>query len=213
MDYKREEIAKLLIMYNGILFDSVGFKLKLHETNPDAPLSPFYIDLRGLVRDPFVQEKLINFLYDFIFWTEIGYFDYIVDIPLSISPLAALLAKRLEKPLLTPRLNVKDYGKKDAILGNYSSGGSVLLIDDVLTKADTKIKVVNLLSEVGLSVRGLIVLVDREQGGCNQLIEEKVRVFSVFKWTELCNFYFDKGYISGEIFTRVGRYLGWGRHD
>jgi hypothetical protein len=42
----REQLAVELLNIGAIKFGN--FRLKLHEKNPDAPLSPIYIDLRLL---------------------------------------------------------------------------------------------------------------------------------------------------------------------
>jgi len=45
-EIKKEKLALDLFGLGKIKFGA--FKLKLHEKNPDAPLSPIYIDLRNL---------------------------------------------------------------------------------------------------------------------------------------------------------------------
>jgi uridine monophosphate synthetase len=81
-------------------------------------------------------------------------------LPLAV---AASLAGRV--PLVYPRREEKGYGTRKRVEGQFKAGERVVLIDDIITDGASKLEAIAPLEEVGLIVRDLVILVDREQGG------------------------------------------------
>jgi len=59
----------------------------------------------------------------------------------------------------------KGHGTKRKVEGDIHKGDKVIIVDDVITTGDSTIKAINGANEEGLEVVGVIVLVDREDGG------------------------------------------------
>jgi uridine monophosphate synthetase len=180
------------------------FKLKLHEKNPDAPLSPIYIDLRILRSFPDVIDSAVNVYMEMIKGLD---FDLLADVPTAATPIVALLSNKTRIPMITPRADAKEHGIKRTIDGVYDEGQIVMLVDDLITRADSKIEAVGTLRAKGLHVNDLAVLVDREQGGVHAVTAARITCHVGFGLKELLRFYMDNNKISSEQFERTTRYL------
>jgi orotate phosphoribosyltransferase len=171
-----------------------AFKLKLHEKNPEAPLSPIYITLRvpenGGPLSPENVEMIGRVLYDLVQRKKV-LFDVVAGIPRAGEPFAEVIARLSGRPLL--KLGKKEEGgirKIDSIVdGEYQSSQLVLLVDDLITQADTKKEAIAVCEEAGLLVAGLVVLVDREQGGSEELKEAGYSFYAVFPLSALLDYY------------------------
>lgn len=184
------------------------FKLKLHEKNPNAPLSPIYIDLRILRSFPDEMDLVVGAFIGKI-GSQVGHlhYDLLADIPLSISPVVAIVSNKTRNPMVTPRTDVKDRGAKASILGSFAKGQTALVMDDLITKADSKLEAIEILEAGGLKVEDVLVLVDREQGGAEQLRDRGYTLHSVFKLSELLDYYLESGQIDQNMHDKVTEYI------
>jgi len=112
-------------------------------------------------------------------------YDRIAAIPLAALPIGTALALNVRKPLIYPRLEAKDHGTGSRIEGAFAAGERVLLVDDVITSAASKLEAVAVLEAEGLEVRDLVVLVDRQAGGSEELARRGVRVHAYATLAEL----------------------------
>ena len=84
----------------------------------------------------------------------------------------------------------------------------VLLLDDVITRGETKFEAVDALRAQGWSVKDLLVIVDREQGGAPQLLVERgVDTHALYRVSDLIKFYAERSLIAPEMYDRVITYL------
>ncbi|RNF02001.1 orotidine-5-phosphate decarboxylase/orotate phosphoribosyltransferase [Trypanosoma rangeli] len=70
----------------------------------------------------------------------------------------------MDIPLVYPRREVKAYGTKAAIEGDYKEGDRVVVIDDLVTTGETKVEAIEKLKAAGLNIVSIVVLIDREMG-------------------------------------------------
>jgi orotate phosphoribosyltransferase len=180
------------------------FRLKLHEKNPDAPLSPIYIDLRILRSFPDVLDAAVDVYSEMIKGLE---FDLLADVPTAATPIVALLSHQTRVPMISPRHDVKSHGTGRTIDGVYKEGQTALLIDDLITRADSKIESARVLTENGLRVKDIAVLIDREQGGAQAVGEIGITCHVAFGLKELLGVFLEDNKISTEQYERTVRYL------
>lgn len=199
------------------------FKLKLHETNPDAPLSPFYINIRD--KNNPKPGNLDEADYDLIALSLLKViresdivFDAIAGIPNAGDPIIAALERIMERdPDWNPgsfriiKLTKVEEGGKRKIVPlpgfEYKKGERILLIDDLITKADTKLEAIRAIEEFGSVIVAIIVLVDRQQGGREQLEKAGYKLFSAFTITELFDYYYGEGKIELEEYKDCLTYI------
>lgn len=202
MTEEQKALASDLFEIEAIKFGA--FRLKLHERVPDAPLSPIYIDLRILRSFPKTLRKAVETLKELITGLK---FDLLADIPTAATPFAAILSYEMEIPMISPRKDEKTHGLSRRIDGVFQHGQTVLLLDDLITKADSKFEAIRALQENGLHVHDVVVLVDREQGGAQQLEEAGYHLHTIFKLGELLQYYIIIGKLDQVRYEEVIRYL------
>ena len=74
-----------------------------------------------------------------------------------------------QRPLIYPRREAKEYGTKKLIEGIFKPGETALVLDDLMTTGASKVEALAPLKDAGLKVTDVVVLVDREQGGKEEL--------------------------------------------
>lgn len=182
-----------------------AFRLKLHEKHPDAPLSPIYVDLRLLRSFPEAMDSAVEVYKEL---TKGLRFDRYADVPTAATPIVAILSHETRIPMISPRREEKRHGTRRPIDGMFEEGQIALLVDDLITTAESKLEVISVLEENGLKVRDVVFLVDREQGGFQQLEERGYSCHGAFRLRELLQFYFEAGKISRDEWERTTAYLG-----
>ena len=144
----------------------------------DGRHSPFYVDLRALVSNPRV---LAQAAHEMLACSASLRFDRIAGIPYAGLPLAIAMSLESDKPLVYPRKEVKDYGTRKRVEGEFKPGDRALVVDDVITTGGAKIEAVQPLREAGLEVEDIIVVVDRQQDAEALLAKEGLRLHRVVR--------------------------------
>ncbi|MBX4197491.1 hypothetical protein KW801_02970 [Candidatus Saccharibacteria bacterium] len=105
-------------------------------------------------------------------------------------------------PLLQRRVKLKSHGQPRAIEGRFAAGDEVVLLDDVITSAKAKLAEANILEQAGLKTTGVIVLVDREQGGAEELKTHNIDLVSAMTLSGIAKYALDqkKGQITQTIY-------------
>ena len=150
-------------------------------------MSPIYIDLRLLVTHPDVLKQAAQAMADTISQFSIlnSQFDRLAAIPYAGLPIGVAVALETNKPLIYPRKEAKDYGTAKLIEGEYNAGETVLMVDDLITKGTAKLEALKPLTDAGLIVKDILVLIDREQGGAAELAQRGVALHAVFTLSQM----------------------------
>lgn len=185
--YQYHQLAKALFEAGCVKFGDFTLKSGLQ--------SPVYIDLRMLVSYP---ELLFKVASAYFLILESLTFDRLVAIPYAAIPIGTAISLQGKWPLIYPRKEVKEYGTKAAIEGIYKLGDRIAVIDDLTTTGLSKFEIIEKLSEEGLLVEDIIVLIDRESGANQKLLEAGFRLHAVFTLTQLVNILAAEELISAE---------------
>src|SRR5262245_3822742 len=153
MTGKQRAFADALLATGAVKFGT--FRLKLHERQPDAPLSPIYVNLRVLRSYPDALDTAVAALAELIESHDLRCARY-ADIPMAATPLVAVLSHVTRVGMITPR-EAKTHGLSGTIDGAFDLGETVLVIDDLVTHADSKIEAIRVLEANGLRVRDVAV--------------------------------------------------------
>jgi orotate phosphoribosyltransferase len=83
-------------------------------------------------------------------------------------------------PFVIVRGKAKAYGTGNRLEGAFEPGETVCLVEDVVTSGGAAVEAVEALREAGLRVRAAVCVVDREEGGADQLARHAVRLWPLF---------------------------------
>jgi orotate phosphoribosyltransferase len=96
---------------------------------------------------------------------------------------AASLAAAL--PFVIVRKDAKEYGTSNRIEGVFEEGETVCLVEDVVTSGGAALAAVHALRDEGLRVSVAVCVVDREEGGVDELARHGVRLWPLVRASEL----------------------------
>ncbi len=153
------EIAGALFRSGCLKFGS--FKVK------SGVLSPYYIDLACLLSSPrdfcCVVDAVSDEIKRIMVFDEI---DELASIELKGAMLLPSIACRLNLPCVVVRKAEKKYGVTGRIAGGtVVKGECILFFDDVVTDGMSKLEGIKPLEQLGARIETVMVVVDREQGG------------------------------------------------
>ena len=104
---------------------------------------------------------------------------------LGAVPLAAATSMEAGLPFVIVRKAAKDYGTANRLEGVYAAGQRVCVVEDVVTSGGAAIEAVEALRRAGLKVANAICVVDREEGGVDELARQAVRLRPLYSASEL----------------------------
>jgi len=169
-----EQLANALYDHGCVKFGTFTLKSGL--------TSPIYIDLRLLVSHPQLLSQVARILADVARDLD---FDRIAAIPYAALPIGVAMAMELDRPMIYPRREVKEHGTRRPIEGAFEAGEKALLVDDLITRGGSKVEAIKTLQAADLVVEDVVVLIDREQGGGEDLAEQGYRLLAALTLTQL----------------------------
>lgn len=168
-----QSLISSLFQINAIQFGE--FKLK------SGLISPIYINLRKIISYPTLLRSIAQTM-----WEKTNRCDYelICGVPYTALPIATCMSLDHNIPMVIRRKEKKDYGTKQMVEGDFKQGQSCLIVEDLITTGSSIIETAAELEGVGIQVKDLVVLIDREQGGKSNL-EKKYKVHAVLTLSEI----------------------------
>lgn len=109
----------------------------------------------------------------------------IAGMALGAVPLAVAVALETNRPFVMVRKEPKDHGTKDLIEGEVLPGEKFVIVEDVATTGGSTMRVVSALREKGANVARAVVVVDREEGAREMLMEHGIELISLFTTKDL----------------------------
>jgi len=181
MDEKRRKLLALL-------------REKSFRYSPEKPFrlasgreSPYYVDCRPVSHSAYGLALIGEVLFEMVRDLEIRAAG---GLTMGADPLAhalALVSYQRGRPIdaFSVRKFPKDYGAGGLIVGPVAPGDPVAVLEDVVTTGGSLRQAITAARDFGLLVRGVIILVDRQEGG-REMVEALVKpVRPVFTLEEL----------------------------
>ena len=149
--------------------------------------SNYYFNCKPTTLDPEGMNLIGSIIFDMLKETDITAAG---GLTLGADPIAnalAVISYQKGKPIKSfiVRKDVKDHGTKSAIEGNVRTGEKVAVIDDVITTGGSTIVAIEQARRAGLIVETVITLIDREEGGRENILEHVSHVKSVLTRTQI----------------------------
>jgi orotate phosphoribosyltransferase len=176
-----DKVANALYESGCIKFGS--FKIK------SGAISPYYIDMARLLSMPkqlcMVAEIAAEKIKEIMVTDRI---DKLASIELKGALIAPSIACKVDLPCIIVRKEDKAYGVTGRIAGaDVTQGDKVLFFDDVVSEGLSKIEGVKPLQQLGAEVKHLMVVVNREQGGKENLEKLGYKVHALAKVSDVVN--------------------------
>ncbi len=173
----KDELCRILNKIGALKFGA--FKLT------GGKVSPYYIDLRIVPSFPDAFQKICH-LYVKLIEKDIGVnnLDRVAGIPTAGIPLASLTAYQLKKPFLYIRPTDRLHGRERRVEGILLPGNRVLLMDDLITSGGSLRKAAQDIRIEGGVVADALVLLDREEGGRENLAKDNIKLHCLLTISE-----------------------------
>lgn len=174
------------------------FKLK------SGQMSPVYINLRKIISYPHLLRTIADMMWD---KTRACDFNLICGVPYTALPIATCMSLKHDLPMLMRRKEKKDYGTRQIIEGVYHPQETCLIIEDVITTGSSVLETTEKLEECGLIVKDIVALIDREQGGRENIEKNNYRLHAIFTITTLLQELADSALINVDERTIIEEFL------
>lgn len=181
----KNRLAEIVLEMSFQYRDNPPFTLASGKT------SNYYFNCKRTTLDPEGMYLIGNILFDMLRNADITAAG---GLTLGADPIAnalSLISYQKGKPIksFVVRKDVKNHGTKSAVEGNVAPGEKVVIIDDVITTGGSTITAIGIAQEAGLVVDRVIALVDREEGGKENIKKYVDHVDTVLTRTDIMDLY------------------------
>ncbi len=153
--------------------------------------SPYYLDCRKITLYAPSFEIVGK-----LFWQEVkyAYVDGVAGMTLGADPIVcAVLSQAVKENYklegLLVRKEPKKHGREKQIEGNYFSGMRVVVVEDVVTTGESVKKAISALQKENIKVIRVVSLVDREEGGKENIESSGIPFKAFFTLSEIIKLY------------------------
>ena len=167
-------------------------------------ISPIYIDLRRIISYPGLLQKIGEAYLPLLKKLK---FTRLAGLPYAAIPIATAVSLQGNYPMIYPRKEVKTYGTKAEIEGEFHEGETALVIDDLATTGGSKFEAIDKLTAAGLKVTDVVVLVDRESGAKESLEQAGFHLHAVLTITQLLDHWEKSGKIEKSKIDETRKFL------
>jgi len=192
MNKMKKRLAGIIIERSFKYSDSPDFTLA------SGRKSNFYFDCKPTTLDPEGMNLIGNIIFDMLEDSDVAAAG---GLTLGADPIAnalSLISYQRGRPVKSfiVRRNIKGHGTKSRIEGNIRQGERAVIIDDVVTTGASTITAIEAAVDAGLIADRVIVLIDREEGGVENMRKYVDRIDAVLTRTEIMRLYNDRRNVS-----------------
>ena len=192
-----DKVANALYLSGCLKFGS--FKIK------SGAISPYYIDLARLLAAPeqlcTIAEVAAEHVKQILAYEKI---DKLASIELKGALIVPSIACITNLPCIIVRKEEKVYGVTGRIAGaEVVKGDNILFFDDVISEGLSKIEGIKPLQELGGKIKHMLVVVNREQGGKENLEKLGYHVHALANVSDMVNSLQRNEHISKEQMIKV----------
>jgi uridine monophosphate synthetase len=201
MSLSTPRIAEALYGSGCLSFGS--FRIK------SGAVSPYYVDLARLISSPRNLLKIAKAAAREVKSIRaVDRIDKLASIELKGALILPSIGCQLDLPCIVVRKEEKAYGITGRIAGSeVRKGDHILFFDDVLSDGLSKIEGIKPLEELGAKIKHLMVVVDREQKGRENLEDLGYNVHSLTRISELVRYLRDHGKVTKSQAEAVTEYV------
>jgi uridine monophosphate synthetase len=155
-DAQKTELALALHEIGALKFGEFTLKSGL--------ISPMYFDLRLFISYPKVMKLVANLYSEML---DALQYDRLAGVAYAALPIAGAISLERNEPWIFMRKEglKKDYGLQKSLEGEYHDGETVVMIEDLCTRATSLMEAIPAIEKHGLTVKDAVVLLDYGKGG------------------------------------------------
>lgn len=177
----KDRLISLLLAKSFKYSDKPVFKLA------SGKLSNYYIDCRKVTHSSEGKYLIGNIIFDMIKDLDIK---AVGGLTMGADPIACAVSfvsfiNKENIASFSIRKQRKEHGLKKMVEGDVKEGDSVIIVEDVITTGGSTIKAIEAAQGEGLTAVKVIALVDRQEGGKEEILKYVSDVESVCTKTEL----------------------------
>jgi uridine monophosphate synthetase len=166
--------------------------------------SPIYIDLRQIITYPKLLQQIANAYLPVLRPLS---FVRLAGLPYAAIPIATAISLAGNYPMIYPRKEAKSYGTKAEIEGEYHTGETVVIIDDLATTGGSKFEAIEKLTGAGLIVKDVVVLIDRQSGAKESLAQAGYSLLAVLTIGQLLEYWEGNGKVEKDKIEETRKFL------
>jgi len=183
IEKKKERLAKIIIERSFKYSEDPPFTLA------SGKKSNYYFNCKPTTLDPEGMNLIGEIIFDLLKNDDVTAAG---GLTLGADPIAnavSVISFQKGKPIKSfiVRKDVKEHGTKSAVEGNVSAGEKVIIIDDVITTGASTITAIERAQKAGLVVAKVVALIDREEGGRENILRYIKDIDAVFTRTQIMN--------------------------
>lgn len=196
-DLKRE-LALDLHEIGALKFGEFTFKSGI--------VSPMYLDLRLFVSYPKVMKKVAKLYAKQLASLQ---YDRLAGVAYAALPIAGAVSLEIEKPWIFVRKEglKKDYGLEKSVEGEYREGETIVMIEDLVTRATSLLEAIPVLENHGVTIKDAVVLLDYQKGGSEKLAEAGYTLHAFATVREMVDIMQTEGKIDADMHARCVAFL------
>lgn len=172
----------------------------------DGSISPYYFDFRTIYAYPTYLTRIVEMVITCIEYNifrhksedvnPLSFIQRIAGIPNASLGLATLVSVRLGIPSFYCHMKHLYTETKYSIQGSLKPNDNVLVLDDLITTGMRKMETINVIKECGGVVDNVVVIVNRQEGGEENLKENGIKLYSLLNAKEFAEIAYRKKLIS-----------------
>lgn len=166
-------------------------------------VSSIYINLRKIISYPDIMRAVAKLMWQATIDCQ---FDLICGVPYTALPIATCISLEHNVPMIMRRKEKKDYGTKQMIEGEFKPGQRCLVVEDVVTSGSSILETTLELEHAGLQIHDLVALIDREQGGRENL-SKRYKLHTILTLTDILTTLLKSGLLSSNENTIIEQFM------